>query len=165
MSCFFCHHKDRKMIFRIYINMWRSNLIMLIVPRSQGVLNLKCIFRKKMHFQRRKKKKKSYNNSSNLTGDIHCTIPKEEDKLLRVSADCLFIWHINMNGGSSPSGAWPLCYRILLLRSLELLFQIPYNEVCSNLNYGIEKSHYNFKYNLVYLAKSRILPLGPTSTL
>lgn len=121
--------------------------------------------KKKKAFSEKKKKKKRYNNSSNLTGDIHCTIPKEEDKLLRTSADCLFIWCINMNGGSSPSRAQPLRYRILLLRSFELLFQIPYNEVCSNLNYGIEKSHYNFKYNLVYLAKSRILPLGPTSTL
>lgn len=30
---------------------------MMIVPRSQGVLNHKCIFRKKKYFQRRKNKR------------------------------------------------------------------------------------------------------------
>lgn len=136
---------------------------MMIVPRSQGVLNLKCIFRKKMYFQR---EKKTYNNSFNLTGDIYCTIPKEQDKLLRASAHCLFIWHISMKGGFLPTGGCSLLYRILLLRSVKLLFQIQYIEIHSNLNYGIKKSHYNFKYNLlVYLAKSRILPLRLTSTL
>lgn len=109
----------------------------MIVPRSQGVLNLKCIFRKNMYFQRREKK--SYNNSSNLTGDIHRTIPKEQDKLSRASADCLFIWHISMKGGFLPSGAWPLLYRILLLRTLKLLFPTQYTESCFNLNSGIRK--------------------------
>lgn len=83
--------------------------------------------------------KKSYNNSFNLTGDIYCTIPKELDKLLRASADCLFIWHISMKGGFLPSGAWPLLYRILLLRFLKLLFQIQYIKIHSNHNYGIRK--------------------------
>ena len=81
----------------------------------------------------------SSNNSSNLTGDIHCTIAKEEDALLRTSADCLFIWHIKMKEGSLPSGAWPLHYRILLLRSLKLLFQVQYDKICSYLIMGLEK--------------------------
>lgn len=58
---------------------------MMIVPRSQRVLNVKYIFRKNVFSE---KEKKSYNNSSNLTGDIHCTICKE-DAPLRTSADCL----------------------------------------------------------------------------
>lgn len=130
------------MVLRIYIYMWRSNLIMMIASRSQGVLNRKRIFKKKKkkkkHFQKRGKKK-NYNNSSNLTEDIHCTIPKEQDKLLRASVDCLFICHISMKEVFLPSGAWAPLYRILLLRSLESPFQILYTEVCSNLNYGIRK--------------------------
>lgn len=110
---------------------------MMIVPRSQRVLNVKYIFRKKCIF-REGKKKKNYNNSSNLTGDIHCTICKE-DALLRTSADCLFIWHIKMKEGSLPSGAWPLHYRILLLRSLKLLFQTQSNKICSYLIMEVEK--------------------------
>lgn len=29
-------------------------------------------------------------------------IPKEEAKLLKASADCLFIWHISMEGAFCP---------------------------------------------------------------
>lgn len=119
--------------------MWRSNFIIMIVPRSQGVLNVKYIFRKKCVFGEGKKKM-SYNNSSNLTGDIHWTSPKE-DAPLRTSPDSLFIWHINMKDGSLPSGAWPLHYRILLLRLLQLLFQTIVQQDLLHFNHGSWKIH------------------------
>lgn len=130
---------------------------MMIVLRSQGVLNHKCIFRKELYFQR-ERKKKSYNNSSNLTGDVHYTIPKEQDKLSRASADCLFIWHISMKGGFLPSGTQLLLYRILLLRSLKQVFQIQHTEICSNLKYGIRKVMITLCISCWCMAKSEILP-------
>lgn len=124
------------MVFRIYIYMWSPTSLwwLYLEAREFWILN---VFSEKTVFS--EEKKKSYNNSFNLTGDIYCTIPKEWEKLLRASADCLFIWHISMKGGFLPSGAWPLLYRILLLRFLKLLFQIQHIEIHSNLNYGIRK--------------------------
>lgn len=129
------------MVFRIYIYMWSPTSLwwLYLEAREFWILNIikkkktkqPCIFRGG--------KKKVYNNSFNLTEDIYCTIPKEQDKLLRASADCLFIWHISMKGGFLPSGAWPLLCRILLLRFSKLLFQIQYSEIHSNLNCGIRK--------------------------
>lgn len=104
---------------------------MMIVPKSWGVLNLKCIFKRETRTQKR----------AVTIAQIHCTTLQEQHRLSRPSAECLLkcVQCISMRGAFAPRNLASSPHDLTLGSSKEV-FQIQYSKIHPLLNYGIKNS-------------------------